>query len=126
VSQPTIGAAMLGAALLSALADELTGVSLGRRLTPERASQNVPATGSPDRGQEVAGDRTTLIITANYDAGRTALIYRDPLRRPVAWLSRRTGPLALGWLAWFSLAIVWSLAIAVIRATEHHPPPCFA
>jgi hypothetical protein len=122
VSQPTAGAAMLGAALLSVLADELTGVSPGRRLTPERASQNVLANAAADPHANADADRTRLIVTANYDAGRTALIYREPLRKTAAWLRRTAGPLALGWLAWLSLMITWSLAVAVIRATEHHPP----
>jgi peptidase M28-like protein len=115
VSQPAIGAALLAAALLSTLADGLTGVSPGRRLTPERASQNVVAAGEDDRPAR-------LIITANYDAGRTALIYRDALRRPAARLRNALGPLALGWLAWLSLTIIWSLTVAVIRAAQNHPP----
>ncbi|HET6867739.1 MAG TPA: hypothetical protein VFH80_17605 [Solirubrobacteraceae bacterium] len=118
VSQPTIGAAMLAAALLSTLADGLTGVSLGRRFTPERASQNVVAQASTGEDDKP----TTLIITANYDAGRTGLIYRDAVRRPAAWLRNALGPLALGWLAWLSLTITWSLAIAIVRAAQHHPP----
>lgn len=120
VGQPTVGAAMLGAALLSVLADGLTGASPGRRLTPERASQNVVAHTSADPDHD--GDRTTLIITANCDAGRTALIHRDALRRPAAWLRRTLGPFALGWLSCLSLAITWSLAIAIVRAAEKHPP----
>ncbi len=122
VSQPTIGAAMLGAALLSVLADGLIGVSPGRRLTPERASQNVIAQGPEHPAEEPAGDRTDLVITANYDAGRTALVYRNALRRPAARLRGIAGPLALGWVAWLSLIIAWSLAVAVIRAIQHHPP----
>jgi hypothetical protein len=118
VSHPAVGAGMLAAALLSMLSDDLTGVSPGRRLTPERASQNVVAT-SGDPGPDT---QPTLIITANYDAGRTALIYRDALRRPAATLRRALGPLALGWLAWLSVMMIWSLAIAIIRAVQHHPP----
>lgn len=118
VSQPTLGAAFLTAALLSVLADGFFGVSPGRRLTPERASQNVVAHTPTDRAQDPT---TTLIITTNYDAGRTALVYRDALRRPAARLRNALGPLALGWLAWLSLAITWSLVVAVMRATEHHP-----
>lgn len=118
VSQPIIGAVLLGAALLSVLADGLAGISPGRRLTPERASQNVLTS----TAHETDPHKTRLIITANYDAGRTALVYRDSLRRTAAWLRRRAGPLALGWLSWLSIAITWSLAIAVIRATERHPP----
>ena len=44
VSHPTIGAALLAVALASTVADDVLGTSLGRRLTPERASQNVIAT----------------------------------------------------------------------------------
>jgi peptidase M28-like protein len=120
VTQPTVGAALLTAALLSVLADGFFGVSPGRRLTPERASQNVVARTPTDRAPDP--DRTTLIVTANYDAGRTALVYRDPLRRPAAWLRSALGPLALGWLAWLSVTIIWSLTVAVIRADENHPP----
>jgi hypothetical protein len=120
VSQPTVGAALLGIALLSTLADGLTGVSPGRRLTPERASQNIVATATA--ATEEPDNQTRLIITANYDAGRTALVYRDAIRRPVARLKNTLGPLALGWLAWLSLTITWSLVIAIVRATERHPP----
>jgi hypothetical protein len=115
VSHPTLGAAMLGAALLSIVTDEVTGISPGRRLTPERASQNVVATSS----DTTSGHKTTLLITANYDAGRTALVYRDVLRRPAAALRGMAGRLALGWLAWLSLVIVWALAVAIIRAAGH-------
>jgi hypothetical protein len=117
VSQPTLGAALLGAALISVLADGLTGVSPGRRLTPERASQNVVAQTSGENDRP-----TTLIITANYDAGRTALVYRDALRRPAARLRNALGPLTLGWLAWLSLTIIWALTVAIVRASQNHPP----
>jgi hypothetical protein len=117
VSHPTIGAALLAVALLSIAADALTGVSPGRRLTPERASQNVIAPHEPSG----PNNKTTLIVTANYDVCRTALVYRDALRRPAAALRRIAGPFALGWLGTLSLAIVGLLAIAVIRIAVHHP-----
>src|SRR5205085_4527340 len=44
VASPRAGGAMLLAALVFILADALTGVSPGRRLTSERASQNVVVT----------------------------------------------------------------------------------
>jgi hypothetical protein len=121
VSHPTIGAALLAAALLSVTADGLTGVSPGRRLTPERASQNVVARRRAT-APNGAHAPTRLIVTAKYDVPRAALVYRDALRRPTAALRRMAGPFALGWLAWLSLLIAWSLAVAVIRATEHHAP----
>jgi hypothetical protein len=116
VSHPTIGTALLATALLSIASDAITGVSPGRRLTPERASQNVVA-----RQEPAADQATTLIVTANYDAGRTALVYRDAFRRPTAWLRRAAGPLAVGWLGALQLAIIWLLAIAVIRIVVDHP-----
>jgi hypothetical protein len=119
VSHPTIGAAILAVALFSVVADGLTGVSPGRRLTPERASQNVvarPAAGTIDD----AHAQSRLIVTARYDVPRDGLIYRPALRATAARLNRAAGPLALGWLAWLSILIAWSLGVAVIRATEHH------
>ena len=129
-SHPTIGAILLAIALASVITDEVAGISLGRRLTPERASQNViarpsPATANAQPGAQPGAqpaDRTPLIVTANYDAGRTALIYRNTPRRITAYLGRVAGPLAVGWLAWLSIAIVWLLATAIIRITDHHAP----
>ena len=115
VSHPTIGAALLATALLSVITDGLTGVSPGRRLTPERASQNVVA----KPGADTADTLTRLIVTAKYDPPRAGLRYRDGLRRIAAALRRLAGPLALGWLAWLSILIAWSLAIAFVRATGH-------
>ena len=115
VSHPTIGAALLATALLSVITDGLTGVSPGRRLTPERASQNVVA----KPGADTADTLTRLIVTAKYDPPRAGLRYRDGLRRIAAALRRLAGPLALGWLAWLSILIAWSLAIAIVRATGH-------
>jgi hypothetical protein len=80
VSHPTIGVILLAIALVATLADATLGVSPGRRLTPERASQNVIASTARTGPDE---PRIRLIITANYDAARTGLIYRDALRRAV-------------------------------------------
>ena len=92
-------------------------IDRGRR-GHRRASQNVLATPAPAK-PERAGTQTPLVITANYDAGRTALVYRDPLRRSAAQLRNLAGPAALGWLAWLSIAIAWLLAVAIVRTTVH-------
>lgn len=118
VSHATVGAVLLAIALISTIADATIGISLGRRLTPEHASQNVVASPS---GAEQSTTTTRLIITANYDAGRTGLIYRDAFRATVRRLNRATGGAAPGWLAWLAIGIVWLLAIAIIRVTAHHP-----
>ena len=81
---------MILVALLVADRRRVHGTSLGRRLTPERASQNVIATG------EAGTAPMQLIITANYDAGRAGLVYRPRLRRISARLRQRAGRVALG------------------------------
>jgi hypothetical protein len=114
VSEPQVGGALVLVALLSLIADGTTGVSLGRRLTPERASQNVVS--ARERNERDGTERVRLIITANYDAGRTGLLYRDPLRSAAAWLARTVGHAGPGWLAWLAIALVWLLVVAILRA----------
>lgn len=122
VSHPTIGVVLLAVALVSTIVDDVAGRSLGRRLTPERASQNVIATARPPGSGPGPAPPARLIVTANYDAGRTGLIYRDPVRATAGRLRRATGGVAPGWLAWLVLAIAYELAIAIVRSTQHHPP----
>ena len=106
----TAGAVLIAIALVSTVADATIGMSLGRRLTPEHASQNVVATTPGEPAHPVR-----LIVTANYDAGRAALAYRDILRTMSARLRRALGDRAPGWLAWLTIAIAWLLATAIMR-----------
>jgi hypothetical protein len=114
VSDAGVGMALLGVALLSIAADALFGVSLGRRLTRERASQNVVARPRPwtDRAQKALD----LVVTANYDAGRTGLAYRDRVRSASAWLRGATSNTSPGWLGWLCIGIAWLLAVAILRS----------
>jgi hypothetical protein len=115
VSQPRIGGALILIALLSMIVDAITGVSLGRRLSPERASQNVvsPASGAV-HGQ--AKPRVRLIVTANYDAGRTGLLYRPSLGRIATTLKRIPGGAFLpGWTGWLVILCAWLLITAILR-----------
>jgi hypothetical protein len=112
-SEPRVGGALIVLALVSLIADAGTGMSLGRRLTPERASQNVVSEVSSDVG------RVHLVVAANYDAGRSGLIYRERLRGAAARLATATGHRAPGWLAWMAIALVWLIAIAVLRLEGH-------
>lgn len=116
-TSPRVGGVLVLVALLSLLADALAGVSLGRRLTPERASQNVVS--EPTLGSTEEPDRVRLIITASYDAGRTGLVYRDRVRRAVARLTNATGRRAPGWLGWLAIALIWVLVIAILRVLGH-------
>ncbi len=126
VHHGVLGGAIVLGALLCVIGDWVTGRSPGRRLTRERASQNVvSAARPPGAGAGLAASgvqagperRVRLIVTANYDAGRTGVAYRNWLRVPVSRLKRRTGRgrLTPGWLGWLTIAMVWLLAVAVIR-----------
>ena len=115
VHSPRVGGALILIALLSVLVDELFGVSPGRRLTFEHASQNVvglPPGADPAPHPQAA---PRLIVTANYDAGRTGLVYHPRVRAFTAGLRRLTGGRAPGWLAWLTLALAWLLVVAVLR-----------
>ncbi len=112
VSAPRVGGAMILVALLSLVVDGLTGRSPGRRLTPERASQNVV---SPPPAREWAKP-VCLILTANYDAGRTGLIHRRRPRRAAASVRRLFGRFALGWLACLGATFAWLVVTAILRA----------
>jgi len=117
VSSPRIGGALVLAAVLSVIVDERLGLSPGRRLTFEHASQNVVAitkssTQAPDQPP------VHLIITANYDAGRTGFVYREDVRRPFARATAslgRLGPLWPGWLGWITVALALLLLTAILR-----------
>jgi hypothetical protein len=118
VSSAQIGGVLIVAALVSLLSDAFSGRSLGRLLTPERASQNVVSVAADDE------PRVRLLITANYDAGRTGLSYRDTMRAPFASLKRwfAEAP-ALGWLGWLTIAFAWLLVVAIIRLGEQRSTP---
>lgn len=119
VATPRAGGAMLLAALVFVLADALTGLSPGRWLVREHASQNVVAV--PTREDHpLDPDALHLVITANYDAGRTGLVYRRRLRETSGALRRGLAVLALGWQGWTAVAIVWALITAIFRLQGHN------
>jgi hypothetical protein len=114
VGSPGIGVALIAIALLSVIADALTGRSPGRRLTPEAASQNVVALPEASAAQGPTAP-VHLIITANYDAGRSGFAYRAPPRRQLARLANATHGLSPGWLGWTVIALAWLLLVAALR-----------
>lgn len=114
VATPRVGGAMLLAALVFILADALTGISPGRRLTRERASQNIVVTRAKP---QPAG--THLIVTANYDAGRAGLTYRDGARELTGRMRRQLAGFTVGWLGWLVVAIIWLLIMAILRLKGH-------
>lgn len=111
VSSPRVGAALLLVAALSVIADAVLGTSLGRRLTPESASQNI--IGLPPKGTRKR--RVSIILTANYDAGRTGYVDRDAFRRPTARIRTSIKALTPGWLGWMELSLLALVAVAIGR-----------
>jgi hypothetical protein len=120
VSDATVGGAMVLAALLCIVLDAVTGHSPGRRLTPERASQNVVLRREDAPADPLLAGRVRLILTANYDAGRMGVVYRDGPRRIAARFHRLTDGRAPGWLAWLVLSLWWLLVVAVARRNGAH------
>ena len=114
VSHAELGGALILVALLSILGDWLTGRSIGRRLTREHASQNVV---SPAPAAE-SEPNVRLIVTANYDAGRTGLVHRTVLRATAAQFKRLAGHgrLTPGWMGWLVIELASLLVVAALRS----------
>lgn len=115
VASPDVGAGLLAAALICVLADATFGTSPGRRLTPERASQNVISPPPARRSGQEPGVR--LIITANLDEARHGLARRTALGRRFGRLREATAAGAPGWAGWLAIALAWALITALLRAT---------
>ena len=104
-SQPEVGLGLAVVALVSWCLDQLGLAHLGRRLTPERATQNLvsPPTAATRSGRERI---VRLLITAPYDAPRTGVARRPSVQRLVAGARRITG----GRLPSASAAVALALA----------------
>jgi hypothetical protein len=117
LASPVAGVAILALALASVLSDWLTGHSLGRALTVEHARQNV-LLGPPAEHAERNGS-VRLVLTANYDAGRAGVVYRDWLRHPTAAVRQALAGFTPGWLGWLSIGIAWLLVTGALRVAGH-------
>lgn len=101
VYQPVLGAALVFAALVSALGDLTGAFFLMRRLTGMRASQNVFSAEDGDKPG-------VLVLVAHYDAARTGLAFT---RRPPGFL----GPFGL---FFWSLVIVFACSLLRLVGIE--------
>ncbi|MDO8188006.1 hypothetical protein Q5424_14840 [Conexibacter sp. JD483] len=105
IAAPPVALGLAAVTLLSLLLD-LAGLPLSlRRLTPERASQNMLA-----RIAEPPADGVTLILTAHLDRPRGGLLARLGRRPAARWLP---GP-----LVWIVLALLAIAACAAIRLAD--------
>jgi hypothetical protein len=111
VTHPKPGAALVLAAILCVIADWQLGDSPGRRLTRERASQNVVS----HVPGATTGRRVRLIVTANYDVGRAGVAHRIGRSGAAARARSLLAGRAPGWVAWLVLALVVVLATALLR-----------
>jgi hypothetical protein len=120
VRHPTLGGALALAALGCLALDALTGVSPGRRLTPEHASQNVVSVPEETGPDDDGAHSVRLLVTAPYDAGRTGLVHGTGSRGAAARLRRLAadGALTPGWLGWLALAIAWLVVVAIVRRSH--------
>lgn len=111
VPRPAIGLGIAIAALVSWLLDGLGVAHLARRLTFERATQNLvsPPTAATRGGRQRI---VRLVICAAYDAGRGGIVRREPVRRMVA----RARGLAGGRLPGSGGVLALSLAAVAILA----------
>jgi hypothetical protein len=120
ISSPAVGLGILVALLVSSSLDVAGRAHLLRRLTPERATQNVvsPPSAATRGGRERV---VRLIITAHYDAPRGGLVYRDAVRRCSARLRRVTRGLTPGPLAVVPLALAGLAVVAGARLAAAEP-----
>jgi hypothetical protein len=113
-SAPAVGLGVAAAALLSWTLDQLGWAHLGRRLTPERATQNLV---SPPTAATGSGGRRTvrLVIAAAYDAPRAGLARHERVRRLVARARGLTGGRLPGAAAGVALALAAVTGLAGAR-----------
>jgi len=110
VFAPAVGLGIAGAALVSAVLEALGWAHLLRRFSPPRATQNVVS--PPTETTRYGAERIVrLVICAQYDAGRSGLIYRERFRRIVGRAQR----VARGRLP--GAAGVIALALTVLAGT---------
>ena len=117
VSHPLIGVVLVLVAATSTFGDLTGSFFLVRRLTPERASQNVVS--REDSGGAKPG---LLVVSAHYDAARTGAVFGRRVLERRAVLSklirRPIGPFAL-----FFWSLVAILLCCLVRLIGLHPLP---
>jgi peptidase M28-like protein len=113
-SAPAVGLGLAAAALLSWTLDQLGWFQLGRRLTPARATQNLvsPPTAATRAGRQRI---VRLVITAAYDAPRTGVVRREPVRQMVGRLRELTGGRLPGAAALVALCLAAVAGLAAAR-----------
>ena len=115
VSIPLVGTILLLAAAVSLFLDLIGSLELARRITPQRASQNVVSREDGDKPG-------TLVLVAHYDAGRTGAPFgprMTELRARIGHRIRRPiGPFE---------PVLWSVLVLLVcgglRLIGVHPTP---
>ncbi len=114
LSTPIVGLAILVVAAASAALDLLGIAHLLRRITPERATQNLVS--PPTAATRTGPQRTVrLVIVAGYDAPRGGLARRDVVRRPAAAVQRATAGRLPGALGAMVIGLLVLVGVAIAR-----------
>jgi hypothetical protein len=108
VDAPEVGVGLCAAAFLAFVAD-LAGLPLLRRLTFERATQNVVSVDTREAP-------VRLIVTASVDTPRAGPLTHGRAARLAARLRRWLGPVALGGYGVVALALLAATLLAGLRA----------
>jgi hypothetical protein len=114
ISRPLAGLIVCAAALVSCALDLLGGYGLLRRLTPERATQNL-VSGPTESTRSGARRVVRLVIVAGYDAPRGGVGRGAAAARVSAALQRATRGWTPGALGTVALAIAALTALAAGR-----------
>lgn len=114
IPQPLAGLLICAAALVSCALDLLGGYGLLRRLTPERATQNL-VSGPTESTRSGARRVVRLVIVAGYDIPRGGVGRSSAASRMSAALQRVARGFAPGALGTVALAIAALTAIAAAR-----------
>jgi hypothetical protein len=107
VELPAVALGVLVLTLISYVLDVTGRFHLLRRLTTQRATQNVvsPAP-APAARPGPSGRQLRLVVMARYDAGRSGLMYAEPVRAAAARLRRLARGHGPGPAGWATLAMV--------------------
>lgn len=121
VSRPIIGLVAGALVLLSSALDLLGAGHLLRRLTPERATQNLVSSPPASPARE-APPTVRLVIVAHYDAPRGGLVRRPAARRLAAGLQRAARGRLPGALGFGTVVMALLVGVAVVRVAGGQAP----
>lgn len=114
LGSPVVGLVVVAVAFVSSALDQLGLFHLLRRLTPERATQNI-VSGPTAATRSGAQRMVRLVIVGHYDAPRGGIVRRRGVRRAAAILQRITRGYLPGALGVIPIALLCLVGVAIAR-----------